>query len=179
MLYLILLKITLIAGRLKKNSFILRDFMDDKKKLLIVFSKGTLDMAFPPFMMATSAAALDWEVHLYFTFWGMDIITNSKSLKISPVGNPSLGIPTILGVIPGMTALTTYMMKRKMKASKMPTLESLIDMAKKAGVIFHACSPTMELSGVTKDDLIPACNDVIGAATFIDLAGEAEVTLFI
>jgi peroxiredoxin family protein len=153
--------------------------MSEKKKLLIVISKGTLDMAFPPFMMATSAAALDWEVHLYFTFWGMDIITNSKSLKISPVGNPSLGIPNILGVIPGMTAIATYMMKRKMRESNMPTLDSLIDMAKKAGVIFHACSPTMKLSGVTKDDLIPQCDDIIGAATFIDLAGEAEVTLFI
>jgi len=58
---------------------------DKKEKLLIVCSKGTIDMAFPPFMMATTAAAMDWEVHLYFTFWGMDIITDSKSLKISPV----------------------------------------------------------------------------------------------
>jgi peroxiredoxin family protein len=151
----------------------------ERKKLLIVCSKGTLDMAFPPFMMATSAAALDWEVHLYFTFWGMDIITNAKSLKISPLGNPSMGIPNILAVIPGMTSLATYMMKRKMNETNMPTIERLIKMAKQAGVIFHACSPTMKLSGVTKGDLIPECNDIIGAATFIDLAGEAEVTLFI
>ena len=136
-------------------------------------------MAFPPFMMATSAAALDWEVHLYFTFWGMDIITKSKSLKISPIGNPSLGIPNIIGMIPGMTALATYMIKRQMKNSNMPTIEQLISMAKQSGVIFHACSPTMKLSGVTKEDLIPECNDVIGAATFIDLAGNSEVTLFI
>jgi peroxiredoxin family protein len=152
---------------------------EDRKKLLIVCSKGTLDMAFPPFMMATSAAALDWEVHLYFTFWGMDIITNARSLKISPLGNPAMGIPNILSVIPGMTSVATYMMKRKMKATNMPTIDHLIKMAKQAGVIFHACSPTMKLTGVTKDDLIPECNDIIGAATFIDLAGEAEVTLFI
>jgi peroxiredoxin family protein len=152
---------------------------EDRKKLLIVCSKGTLDMAFPPFMMATSAAALDWEVHLYFTFWGMDIVTNAKSLKISPLGNPSMGIPNILSVIPGMTSVATYMMKRKMKETGMPTIESLIKMAKQAGVIFHACSPTMKLSGVSKDDLIPECNDIIGAATFIDMAGEADVTLFI
>jgi len=68
-------------------------YLSEKKKLLIVCSKNTLDMAYPPFMMATTAASLDWEVHLYFTFWGMDIITNSKALKISPVGNPSLGLP--------------------------------------------------------------------------------------
>ncbi|MDP6458441.1 MAG: DsrE/DsrF/DrsH-like family protein [Candidatus Bathyarchaeota archaeon] len=152
---------------------------EEKKKLLIVCSKGTLDMAFPPFMMATSAAALDWEVHLYFTFWGMDIVTNAKSLKISPLGNPSMGIPNILSVIPGMTTMATYMMKKKMKETGMPSIDHLIKMAKQSGVKFHACSPTMELSGITKDDLIPECNDIIGATTFIDMAGEADVTLFI
>ena len=152
---------------------------DKKEKLLIVCSKGTIDMAFPPFMMATTAAAMDWEVHLYFTFWGMDIITDSKSLKISPVGNPSLGIPNFIGMLPGMTAIATWMMKRKMKATNMPTLESMIDMAKQAGVFFHACSSTMELSGITKDNLISECDDIIGAATFLDLAADAEVTLFI
>jgi len=153
--------------------------LSEKKKLLIVCSKGTLDMAFPPFMMATSAASMDWDVHLYFTFWGMDIITNSKSLKISPVGNPSLGLPNIVGMIPGMTAVATWMMKRKMRESGMPSLESLIDMAKRAGVKFHACSPTMKLSGISKEDLIPQCDDIIGAATFIDLAGDDAVTIFI
>ena len=136
-------------------------------------------MAFPPFMMATTAAALDWDVHLYFTFWGMDIITNSKALKISPVGNPSLGLPNIIGMIPGMTAITTWMMKRKMRESGMPSFETLIDMAKQAGVKFHACSPTMKLSGISKEDLIPQCDDIIGAATFIDLAGDDAVTIFI
>lgn len=153
--------------------------MSKKKKLLIVCSKGTLDMAFPPFMMATTAASMDWDVHLYFTFWGMDIITNSKALKISPVGNPSLGLPNIVGMIPGMTAVATWMMKRKMRESGMPSLESLIDMAKRAGVKFHACSPTMKLSGISKEDLIPQCDDIIGAATFIDLAGDDAVTIFI
>lgn len=153
--------------------------MSERKRLLIVCSKGTLDMAFPPFMMATTAASMGWDVHLYFTFWGMDIITNNKALKISPVGNPSLGIPNIVGMIPGMTAIATWMMKRKMRESHMPTLEALIDMAKQAGVKFHACSPTMKLSGITKEDLIPQCDDIIGAATFLDLAGDDAVTLFI
>ncbi|MGW8181488.1 MAG: DsrE/DsrF/DrsH-like family protein, partial [bacterium] len=94
--------------------------MSEKKKLLIVCSKGTLDMAYPPFMMATTAASMGMEVHLYFTFWGMDIITNSKALKISPVGNPSLGLPNIVGVIPGMTRVATWMMKRRIKESNMP-----------------------------------------------------------
>ncbi len=163
----------------QKQEVMLVPQSEERKKLLIVCSKGTLDMAFPPFMMATSAAALDWEVHLYFTFWGMDIVTNAKSLKISPLGNPAMGIPNILSIIPGMTAVATYMMKKKMRETNMPTIEHLIKMAKQAGVIFHACSPTMKLSGVTKNDLIPECNDIIGAATFIDMAGEADVTLFI
>jgi peroxiredoxin family protein len=154
--------------------------LSEKKKLMIVVSKGTLDMAYPPFMMATTAASLDWEVHLYFTFWGMDIITNSKALKISPVGNPALGLPNILGMLPGMTSVATWMMKSKIKESHMPTIESLIEMAKQVGVKFHACSPTMKLSGITKDDLIPQCDDIIGAATFIDMAGEeGAVTLFV
>ncbi len=136
-------------------------------------------MAYPPFMMATTAASMGMDVHLYFTFWGMDIITNSKSLKISPVGNPSLGLPNIIGVIPGMTQVATWMMKRKIKESNMPTIESLIDMAKRAGVKFHACSPTMKLSGIKKEDLIPQCDDIIGAATFLDMAAEDSIILFV
>ena len=136
-------------------------------------------MAYPPFMMATTAASMGMEVHLYFTFWGMDIITNSKALKISPVGNPSLGLPNIIGVIPGMTRVATWMMKRKIKESNMPTIESLIDMAKRVGVKFHACSPTMKLSGIKKEDLIPQCDDIIGAATFLDMAADDSITLFV
>ncbi|TRO53489.1 peroxiredoxin family protein, partial [Candidatus Bathyarchaeota archaeon] len=135
--------------------------------------------AYPPFMMATTAASMGMEVHLYFTFWGMDIITNSKALKISPVGNPSLGLPNIVGVIPGMTRVATWMMKRRIKESNMPTIESLIDMAKRVGVKFHACSPTMKLSGIKKEDLIPQCDDIIGAATFLDMAAEDSITLFV
>lgn len=154
---------------------------EGKKRLLIVCSKGTLDMAFPPFMMATTGAAMGMDVHLYFTFWGMDIITKKKfgKLKLSPVGNPSLPMPNILGMLPGMTAMATKMMKGKMKKAKMPSIEELIKTAKELGVKFHACTPTMQLSGVTKDDLIPEVDDMIGAATFLELAKDATVTLFI
>lgn len=152
-----------------------------KDKVLIVCSKGTLDMAFPPFMIATSAAAMDMEVHLYFTFWGMDIITKKKSgkLKLPPIGNPSLPMPNILGILPGMTAMVTKMIKSKMKKSKMPSIQELIKMAKDGGVIFHACSPTMKLMGTTKDDLIPEVDDVIGAAKYVDISKDATITLFI
>ena len=158
----------------------MRKLSEEKKnKLLIIISKGTLDMAFPPFMMGTTAASMGWEVHLYFTFWGMDIITKNKSLKLSPVGNPSLPMPNILGIIPGMTAMATKMIKGKMKKANMPPLEELIKMAKELGVKFHACTPTMELSGLTKDDLIPEVDDLIGAATCCELARDASATFFI
>jgi len=156
-----------------------RSLTEQKNKLLIVCSKGTLDMAFPPFMMATTAASMDWEVHLYFTFWGMDIITKNKSLKLSPVGNPSLPMPNILGMLPGMTAMATKMIKGKMKKTNMPTIEELIKMAKDMGVKFHACTPTMQLSGVKKEDLIPEVDDMMGAATFIELSKDATTTIFV
>lgn len=138
-------------------------------------------MAFPLFMLASTAGAMGWEAHLYFTFWGMDIITKGKSenLKISPVGNPSMPLPNIIGVLPGMTSVATSMMKGKMEKSNMPTLQSLIKMAKQMGVKFHACTTTMNLMGITKDDLIPEVDDLIGAATYLDLAADADVTLFV
>jgi len=124
---------------------------------------------------------MDWETHLYFTFWGMDIITKKKStnLKLSPVGNPSLPMPNIIGMLPGMTAMATKMIKSKMKKTNMPSLEEMIKTAKDLGVKFHACTPTMQLTGVTKDDLIPEVDDIIGVATFLELAQDADVTLFI
>lgn len=154
---------------------------EEKKKVLIVCSKGTLDMAYPPFMIATTAAAMGWDVHLYFTFWGMDIITKGKSdrLKLASVGNPSLPMPNILGMLPGMTAMATKMIKGKMKKSNMPSMPEMIKTAKELGVKFHACTPTMQLTGLTKEDLIPEVDDLIGAATFIDLSRDATVTLFI
>jgi peroxiredoxin family protein len=132
-------------------------------------------------MIATTAAAMGWDVHLYFTFWGMDIITKKKSdkLKLAPVGNPSLPMPNILGMLPGMTAMATKMIKGKMKKSNMPSMPEMIKTAKELGVKFHACTPTMQLTGLTKEDLIPEVDDLIGAATFVDLSKDATVTLFI
>ena len=151
------------------------------KKIVIIVSKGTLDMAYPPLNLATTAAAMDVETHLYFTFWGMDILNRRKidKLEISSVGNPGLAIPNILGMIPGMTRLATSMLKRKMKKAKMPSIREVVSIAKKAGVKFHACSPTMELMGVKKEDLIDEVDDVIGASTYLDHALDADITLFV
>ena len=152
-----------------------------RNKLVIICSKGSLDMAYPPLMLATSAAAMGMEVHLYFTFWGMNMITKKTidSLKISPVGNPALPIPNILGMIPGMSSIVTSMMQKKMQKMKMPTIRDMIATAKDGGVKFHACSPSMNMMGLKKEDLIPEVDDIIGATTYLDLASEDAITLFV
>ncbi len=154
---------------------------EKRNRLVIVCSKGSLDMAYPPLMLATTGAALGMDVHLYFTFWGMNMITKKTvdSLKISPVGNPALPMPNILGMIPGMSSMVTSMMKKKMSKMKMPTIREMIKTAKDAGVQFHACSPSMDMMGLTKDDLIPEVDDIIGASTYLDLASEDAITLFV
>jgi peroxiredoxin family protein len=154
---------------------------EKRNKLVIVCSKGSLDMAYPPLMLATTGAAMGMDVHLYFTFWGMNMITKKTmdSLKISPVGNAALPMPNILGMIPGMSGMVTSMMKKKMNKMKMPTIKEMIQTAKESGVKFHACSPSLDMMGLTKDDLIPEVDDIIGASTYLDLASEDAITLFI
>lgn len=152
-----------------------------RNRLVIICSKGSLDMAYPPLMLATTGAAMGMEVHLYFTFWGMNMITKKTidSLKISPVGNPALPMPNILGMIPGMSSMVTSMMQKKMQKMKMPTIKQMISTAKESGVKFHACSPSMDMMGLKKEDLIPEVDDIIGAATYLDLASDDAITLFV
>ena len=152
-----------------------------RNRLVIICSKGSLDMAYPPLMLATTAAAMGMEVHLYFTFWGMNMITKKtiESLKISPVGNPALPMPNILGMLPGMSSMVTSMMKKKMQKMNMPTIKEMIATAKEGGVKFHACSPSMNMMGLKEDDLIPEVDDIIGATTYLDLASEDAITLFV
>jgi peroxiredoxin family protein len=151
-----------------------------KKRVVIVISKGTLDMAYPPLILATSAAAMDMEVDLYFTFWGLDLLTKKHidSTKITSLGNPVMGMPNLLMVLPGMTNLATYMMKNRIKKF-WPSIREMMKSAKEAGVRIHACSPTMGLMNINENDLIPEVDDIIGAATYLDLAAEADVSLFI
>jgi peroxiredoxin family protein len=152
-----------------------------RNKLVIICSKGSLDMAYPPLMLATTAAAMGMEVDLYFTFWGINMISKKTidSLKISPVGNAALPMPNILGMIPGMTAMMTSMMQKKMQKIKMPSIREMIATAKESGVKFHACSPTLDMMGLKREDLIPEVDDIIGAATYLELASEDAITLFI
>ncbi len=152
-----------------------------KKRIVIICSKGTLDMVYPPFILATTAAAMDFDVHMYFTFWGMDVLNKKKvdNLKIAAVGNPGMPMPTILGILPGMTNMATWMMKKQIKQGGFPEIKELIKTAKEGGVKFHACEPTMNVMGIKKEELIDEVDDIIGAAAYLELASEADITLFV
>jgi peroxiredoxin family protein len=149
------------------------------KRLVIVLTKGTLDEAYPAFILASTGAATGMEVDLYFTFWGMKLLDKRSAhrTKLSPVGNPAMGMPDFLAVLPGMTTLATWMMKRKIK-KYWPTIPEMMAQATEMGVRMHACSPTMGLMGLTKEHLIPGV-DIVGASAFLGWATDNAVTIFI
>ena len=153
---------------------------EQQSRLLIIVSKGTLDMVYPAFMMATTGATMGKEVHMFFTFWGMNAVNKKTygSMKVAPVGNPGMPMPNILGMIPGMTAMATRMMKGKIEKAKVPSIPDMVKMAKDLGVKLHACSTTLNVMGVSKDMLIPEVDDIVGAATMLEL-GEGGQIIFV
>jgi peroxiredoxin family protein len=150
--------------------------------MLIILSKGTMDMVYPALMIATTAATMGKEVHMFFTFWGLNAVSKKHvgSLKVGTVGNPAMPmpIPNILGMIPGMTAMATRMLNGKIKKAKVPSVPEMFKMAHDLGVKLHACSTTMELMGTPKETLIDEIDDVVGAATMVSL-GEGGQIIFI
>jgi peroxiredoxin family protein len=152
-----------------------------QKRLALVAAKGTLDQAYPPLILATTAASLGWEVGIYFTFYGLDILHRDRhtDLKMAALANPAgpIQVPSMLGAMPGATALATRTMKKWMTDSSMPDVPEFIEMAQGLGVRFFACSTTMGIMGVEETDLIDGC-EVAGAAAFLDFASEADVQLF-
>jgi peroxiredoxin family protein len=152
------------------------------KRIALVASKGTLDQAYPPLILASTAVSLGWEAGIYFTFYGLDILHKDRfeKLKMASVANPSgpIQLPNALGIIPGATAAATKVMKRWMSRSQMPTVPEFLEMTRELGVEFFACATTMGVMGVTADDLIPGA-DIAGAAAFLDYAADADVSMFV
>jgi peroxiredoxin family protein len=146
-------------------------------KLSIILSKGSLDMAYPAFILASTAAAMGREVHVFFTFWGLSVIDRRHrgKLKVSAIGNPALPMPSLVGTLPGMAALTTQMMKSKMKNVKIPSIPDMMGEAKAAGVHFHACTTTMDVMGVAQENLVEEVEDVLGAASFLEMSEGAQI----
>jgi peroxiredoxin family protein len=157
---------------------------ESKKKMAIIASKGTLDMAYPPLILASTAAAMDVEVQIFFTLYGVDIINKKKyrSLKVAPIANPAMPspvpFPNILGMLPGMTSMATVMMNSMIKKINWPSIPELVDACKEMEVKMIACTPTLEMTGLTKNDLVDGVV-VAGAAEFLDFALDANISLFI
>jgi peroxiredoxin family protein len=149
-------------------------------KLAIIALHGTLDLAYPPFILATAAAAMDMEVTIFFTFYGLDIIKKGKAdkLKVAPIANPAMPVPVpnIVGMLPGMTAMATTMMNGWMRKANVAKLSELIAMAQEMGVRMIGCQMTMDVMGVKKEDLIDGV-ELGGAATFLEFASQNAVTL--
>ena len=154
------------------------------KKMTIIASKGSLDMAYPPLILATTAAAMDVDVTIFFTFYGLEIIkkNNADSLKVSPLGNPAMPmpvpIPTMVSSLPGMEAMATAMMKSMFKKHGVATVQQLLDMAKESGVKLIACQMTMDVMGYKQSDIIEGV-EFGGAASWMDIAADADINLFI
>jgi len=168
----------LVVEKLKKEKETRR-----KRLAIAVVSKGTIETAYAALILATTAAALDMEAGVYFSFFGLNILKkgNQDSLKVVPLGNPAMPVamPNIVSVLPGMTALATLMMKREIKKKKIATIPELMQIALETGVKLWPCQMAMDMFNLKKEDLIDGLPDPVGAATFLEYAGEADITLFI
>ncbi len=161
--------------------------MSDRKSLSIIVSKGTLDWAYPPFILATTAAAMDMPATLFFTFYGLGLLKKKLDLEVSPLGNPAMkmpmggthmGMPNLLAALPGVTAGATAMMKNMIAKKGVASIEDLRDIALESGVKLVACQMTMDLFEFKKEDMVDGvCFG--GAATYLEEAAKANINLFV
>jgi peroxiredoxin family protein len=160
-----------------------------RKRMALVASKGGLDEVYPVLILASTAAALDWEVGIFCTFYGLDMVNTKRmgKLKVSPLGNAAappplkgkaMGVPNIIGMLPGMTSVATKMMKGWMEDSGIPNFDEMMEMCLESDVEFYACATTMGVMNVKQEDIMPEAS-CLGAAAFLDFASEADLALFI
>ncbi len=168
----------------------------DTKKLAIIATKGTLDWAYPPFILASTAAALGYEVQIFFTFYGLQLVKKDVSgLKVSPLGNPGMpmkmpfgpkwfkginwNIPNaIQSIVPGYESLASTLMRQTIKNNGVATIHDLRELCMEAEVKFIACQMTVELFGFDHSDFLDGI-EYGGAASFFEFAGETDICLFI
>ncbi len=164
--------------------------------MTIIATKGTLDWAYPPFILSSTAAALGWNVSIFFTFYGLQLLRKDIShLQVSPLGNPAMpmkmpfgpdwfkainwNIPNIVQAgIPGFESLATTLMKKTISNNGVAEIGELRGMALEAGVNMIGCQMTVDLFGFKHDDFIPEVKEYCGAATFLPMAQEADVSLY-
>lgn len=163
--------------------------------MTIIATKGTLDMAYPPFILASTAAALGWDVAIFFTFYGLSLLRRDLDLKVTPLGNPAmpmkmpdgpqwlrekdLSIPTSLMSVPGFQDIATSMMKKTMRNKGVAAIDELRELCIEADVKLIACQMTVDLFGWKQDDFVPDIADWVGAASFLPIAQKADVNLFV
>ena len=162
----------------------------------IVVTKGTLDWAYPPFILASSAAALGWQVSLFFTFYGLSLLKRDLDLSLSPIGNPAMPMKmpfgpewfqaidwkvpnAVMGNVPGFEKFASSMMKRTLNNKGVASIEELREISVEAGVNLIACQMTVDLFGWSLDDFIPEVREWVGATSFLPTAQGSDVSLFI
>ncbi len=158
------------------------DFGEEEtgRKLAIICSKGSLDMAYPGLVLANAALGEGVEAHLFFTFWGFDMI-NKKTmghLKFTPVGNPATHMPTLLMGLPGMTAFATHMMKKQIEGIDIPDVPEFLELITDAGGHLWACRMTADMMHIEEEDLYERVEGIISASDFIEMTEGAQL-LFI
>lgn len=154
----------------------------EANRCAIIASKGSMDWAYPPLILGAAASAMDMEVSIFFTFYGLDIIKKKKlnNLKVAAVGNPAMPIPvpSIVGMLPGMSSMATMMMKKWMSDQNVMSIPDLIEACVDGDVKLIGCQMTMDVMGVKREDLIDDI-EVGGAAAFLGFASKANLNLFI
>ena len=158
-------------------------FEDKGRKLCIICSKGTLDMAYPGLVLANAALMEGIDVTMFFTFWGLDMVTKSKmnSLKCTPIGNPSMGmpngmgIPNALGILPGMTDFATSMMRKEIDKLDFPPVAEFLQMISDAGGEMYGCKMSMDMMKLEKEDLFDGVDAVVGAMEFMEMSENAQI----
>jgi len=157
-----------------------------EKKLAIIATKGSLDWAYPPFILASTASALGYETEIFFTFYGLQLLKKDLSLEVTPLGNPGMPMPmsmdkwfpVMLTALPGMQSMMTSMMKKKMADKGVASLEELRELCQEAEVRLIACQMTVDLFDMATSEFIEGI-EYAGAARFFEFAGESDICLYI
>ena len=150
------------------------------RTLAIICSKGSLDMAYPGLILGNAALGEGVDVHLFFTFWGFDIITKGRMehLKFSPVGNPAAHMPAALAPLPGMTKMATHMMNKSLEELDIPPVPEFLELLKASGAKIWACQLSADMNHLDESDLFDGLDGIINASDFIELTEGAQL-LFI
>lgn len=147
------------------------------EKVSIIVSKGSLEGIYPALIMANGARAEGMEANLFFTFFGLDAVHRRRidHIKVATVGNPAMHIPTLLGALPGMSALATHMMGKKMDELDIPPIHEFIEMIGDTGCGMYACKASVDMFGLTKDDFVDQVQDIITVGDFYDMAAGGQI----